>query len=303
MKIAIVGSCLTRDNFNSKFNANYKMFFECVAHQHQANILSLMSDAIPTHGQNLDKYTGFRLKHFRSELTKEFLEELSIEKPEYLLIDLYGDIYCGAIELGNGNYLTNNTMFKGIPVYDESNGKIIRVTDGEYFDIFKKKFNDFYKYVMSVTPKTKIVIVKNKFGDKLSSGHNLSKIRLENGIPIINVKKLNELWEKYNSFLINQYKFRFLDMTDNDYLLSDNHPWGKFYVHYTTNFYRDFFNKLQKIAVDDYSKKIIELEKSNKRLKKKVKFYENESVTHLIKRNLLKVKKINQLNNYIKGRT
>ena len=46
IKIATIGSCITRDNLNSKFNPYYKLFFDVIAHQNQTTIPSLMSDKI-----------------------------------------------------------------------------------------------------------------------------------------------------------------------------------------------------------------------------------------------------------------
>lgn len=44
IKIATIGSCITRDNFNTKINPNYKKFFNVIAHQNQTTMLSLMSE-------------------------------------------------------------------------------------------------------------------------------------------------------------------------------------------------------------------------------------------------------------------
>ncbi|PTI83707.1 hypothetical protein BU071_12540, partial [Mammaliicoccus vitulinus] len=46
VKIATIGSCVTRDNFNTKFNPNYKGFLQVVDHQNQTAIPSLMSEQI-----------------------------------------------------------------------------------------------------------------------------------------------------------------------------------------------------------------------------------------------------------------
>lgn len=46
IKIATIGSCVTRDNFNSNINPYYKKFFNVVAHQNQTSIPSLMSEKV-----------------------------------------------------------------------------------------------------------------------------------------------------------------------------------------------------------------------------------------------------------------
>lgn len=42
--VAILGSCISRDNFNSLFNPQYKSYFECILFQHQTSMISLMSE-------------------------------------------------------------------------------------------------------------------------------------------------------------------------------------------------------------------------------------------------------------------
>ena len=41
--VAVAGSCLTRDNFNGRFNPEWRTYFEVVASANQSSIISLMS--------------------------------------------------------------------------------------------------------------------------------------------------------------------------------------------------------------------------------------------------------------------
>src|SRR5699024_3108842 len=84
-KVAVMGSCLTRDNFNSKFNRNYKMFFEVVAATHQTSMLSLMSEPINyLEKENLEGFRDFDKWQLRQELNKEFLQLITTKEVDYL---------------------------------------------------------------------------------------------------------------------------------------------------------------------------------------------------------------------------
>ncbi|WP_284138999.1 DUF6270 domain-containing protein [Virgibacillus sp. LDC-1] len=280
--VSIIGSCITRDNFNGKFNPNHKMFFQCKTHQNQASFLSVMSQPFPLEVDVSDK-SHFDQKHIIKEFDKTFLEEIIRDNPDYLLIDFYGDVYYGVTEVHKGTYITSNDKFFNIPIM--INKKAFTIKDDIYFDIWKEKINVFFSWVSENLPNTKVILVKGRFSETLIDGRNLNEVRKQSGMRTINIAEMNNLWDKLDTHVENKYKVDVIDLTE-QYNLSTNHPWGTFYVHYTMDYYRDFLNKMQRIAWDDNIKKL--------------RFYENESLTHNIKRRLLKIHKLNKINNLFK---
>lgn len=101
IKIACYGSCITRDNFNSKLNSNYKNTFECVATSEHSSIISLLAPKVQ-YDLNKLNYTLSEFSHRNKEiaikdLERSFLLELIETQPDYLIMDFFPDIYFGVV--------------------------------------------------------------------------------------------------------------------------------------------------------------------------------------------------------------
>ncbi|ECW8242522.1 teichoic acid biosynthesis protein, partial [Listeria monocytogenes] len=94
-KIAVMGTCFSRNAFNSSpfFNPDYKAFFECSFTQFHSSIISLMTK--PANLINLDKYTDIKQSEqsfVEEDWKKEFFINLKNSNSDYFLIDLYPDV-------------------------------------------------------------------------------------------------------------------------------------------------------------------------------------------------------------------
>ncbi|MBC1563198.1 hypothetical protein HB902_14025 [Listeria booriae] len=244
-KIAIVGSCITRDNFNTLFNPTYKEDFECVLHQHQCSMLSLMSPVLSIpEDVAMDQMNAFTSWHYRTEHTKEFLSQLHARQPEYLLLDLYADIYLGVVETANG-YFTYNPKFAAFPPVSNQEGRF--TLDGEferYLAVWKEHVGRFFEHVQQVAPSCQVILVKARFVDVFADGSSLNAWRESRKYPTVDTELLNALWNELDSYIEESFPVRVLDMSKDAYTLNAEHPWGSFYVHYTADFYHDFLARL-----------------------------------------------------------
>lgn len=300
------------------------MFFNCVLHQQQASILSLMSDPIimdePQQVTKMKKYSRW---HFRTECTKEFLNLLREKKPEYLLLDFYGDVYCGVGKLDENNYFTNNYKFREFsPLKDNVGTLSIENDTDQYLDLWTNSINTLFATIEKTVPDCKVILVSSRFKDKVDDGRNCSDIRKARNMRVIDIEKMNRLWDRLDNYVKSNFKVDVIDMTEKNYRLDSKHLWGIFYVHYTKDFYHDFFNKLQLIVQKDLTNalkkenkqtskinnklkktedQVEKLQDENKKLKKRIKFFEDESFIHVIKRYLLKIRPINDLNNKLRN--
>ncbi len=326
IKIAIIGLRITRDNFNSQFNPNYSMFFNCVLHHHQGTFLSLMSNPIPYKEQDYVKsLSAFDKWVLRTECTKEFLSLLKERQPDYLLIDLYGDVYSGVIKLSEDEYITDNIKYNRLPPFRNQKEKS-RVDShrDEHLSTWKKNVDLFFEYTQQIQLKSKIVLIKARFTDQLSDGRNLNDLQAQQQIRTINIEETNKLWDEMDRYISQKYHIPILDMTEKEYKINPSHAWGPFYCHYTNDFYHDFYSKLQKIHMEELSaqlsrikqqsqslndlvqqtqKNLAEvltlnegLKRKQKKYEKQLDFYNNESFSHTLKRYMLKNPSINKLN-------
>ncbi|HEM1641554.1 TPA: teichoic acid biosynthesis protein, partial [Listeria monocytogenes] len=90
-KIAVMGTCFSRNAFNSSpfFNPDYKAFFECSFTQFHSSIISIMTE--PANLINLDKYTDIKKSEkpfIEDDWKKDFFTNLKNSDADYFLIDL-----------------------------------------------------------------------------------------------------------------------------------------------------------------------------------------------------------------------
>lgn len=124
-KIAVFGSCISRDNFNTQFNPNYKMFFDLVVGQHQTSFISITSKPIPfQEDDSIKELNDFNKYVFRSECTKEFLNKLVENKPDYLLIDCFSDVYNGVMEISDEVFITNSPKFQNLHLFKQTKNRL-----------------------------------------------------------------------------------------------------------------------------------------------------------------------------------
>lgn len=248
VKIATIGCCMIRDNFNSKFNPNYKMFFEVVDHQIQSAIPSLMSK--PTKlvvNKSFIEKTSYIQNVALKDFDKSFLSNIKQQKPDYVLMDLYSDLKFGLLKTDEGNFVTDNYYFKdfyGVDKYDQ-----LKIDDkfDEYFEVWKEAVNRLFSFIRDEVG-AKIILIKGRFIDEFTDGTSLTEYRIQNKIPRQNYIEMNRVWDILESYIIDNFELEILDMTEKNYKLDRNHPWGPYYLHFENKFYNDFLNKLISIT-------------------------------------------------------
>ena len=107
--VAVAGSCLTRDNFNSRFNANHHEQYDVRASSNQSSMIALMSPPIHAAFEPLRPMNDYDLWNIRADLTREFLPRLAEAQPDLLLLDFQGDVRFGVARLPDGRYFTDHS--------------------------------------------------------------------------------------------------------------------------------------------------------------------------------------------------
>ncbi|MDA1580245.1 DUF6270 domain-containing protein [Bacillus cereus] len=256
IKIAVLGSCVSRDSFNSKFISDYKNYYTCVLHQNQMSMISLASDVIQFKEELLDNLKPFDKKHFKSELNKEFIREIVTEQPEYLIIDFYGDVFYGVQRIGESFITNKKWLFSKTNQYKElDKGEELQLfkQPTEFFELWKKGIEFLFDLLQEKVPNCKVIINKARFVDEYidQNSGEIKSISKSGKHKQINVSLYNKWWETLDNYVINRYKVYSIDYGEAVYRAVEDHPWGMFYVHYNQEFYHDFTRKLMGIIIQD----------------------------------------------------
>lgn len=259
IKIATIGSCVTRDNFNSNFNPHYKDYFELVAHQHQSSIISMMSNNTSfTKTSEFSDATAFRKRHITNEFNKSFINEIKEKKPEYIMIDLYADIKYGVVKFDDETYITNNKHFKNLPELKNKPTLDLYKNFNEYLSLWKYYTNNLFDFIQKELPESKVILVNARYHDKLSDIISLHDIRRDQGIKSLDIDLMNKMWHILDEFILDNYNVIVLDTKHENYFLDKNHPWGMYYLHFENFFYNDFLINLLNIVKTNKNHNIID---------------------------------------------
>lgn len=256
--IAILGSCVSRDNFNSIFNEDWRRLFNIVAYQHQTSIVSLMHKKVDFPQRLLDEHLrDFDKDYLISDFSKEFLKKIKDLQPEYLIIDFFADAYYGVLELSANKYITNNggklwntTFYKELV-----NKKPINFINNneKFLDLWIKSVEMLFEYLNENLPNTKILVTKFYFSEyyRCSITNKIKHITESNKHLVGSKEEYNKILNKIYNHIMKYNHIFYIDLTEKEYLLDEHHPWGLNYVHYEKDYYKDYINQLEKIVLDD----------------------------------------------------
>ncbi|MFB1052148.1 DUF6270 domain-containing protein [Paraliobacillus sp. JSM ZJ581] len=282
IKLAVIGSCVSRDAFNSNFIKNYKDYYQCVFTQNHMSMISLMSDSIPFQPYKVLKgdINDFNKKILITELLKSPWNAMHISQPDFLILDFYPDVYFGVRKIGT-SYITNKTwLFKKTPFYSTLElGETYKPEKDfdQYFLIWKDAIDKFMEKMKLEFPNTKIILNKIEFTDDYieTESNKIKTISKTGKYREIDVEQINAMLCKFYKYVEANYSYVETISYDKKYTSIDNHFWEVFYVHYTQDFYEDFTHKLLTIILRnlyEYKKNHLN---SNDKVKPNIKLLKN----------------------------
>jgi hypothetical protein len=253
INVGIIGSCVSRDNFNSMFNAGYTRLFNCKMYIGHITVPSLISGKIEYNEEDIYIDNPDEFEIVKRELSRSYLEELKDSSDlDYLIIDFYSDVYYGIVMVDNDHVFTDHYQrVATTKFYSElENKKFLSLHDNpdEYFEIWKKSLNELVLLIKSIMPNVKILINKARAVEQYKDQDgNVKKIKTDR-----DANEINELWDRLDDYCIKTFGFQYLDLSVKDYLADEYHPFGgPRAVHYTKDFYENFMTELSSIAVQN----------------------------------------------------
>ncbi len=256
--VSVFGSCVTRDNFNSRFNPGYKQYFEVRLSANQTSVIALMSPPIEDEFTPTREMSDYDRWNIGSDLTREFLPQLAELQPDYLILDFFGDVHFGVARLADGRYLTDNrwkTHHTDFYAGHRDAGDLTILkhqTDPDgYFALWTEAMDRFAEYVARTCPDTRVIVHRG-----YNTGHVLvpgkpRPIPLRRHVKAapLDVPAVNAYWSRLDDYAIDTYGWDSIDLRDLEAPTYAEHPWGAFYVHYTPDYYHRFLAELHKISL------------------------------------------------------
>jgi hypothetical protein len=258
--VAVFGSCTTRDNFNSRFNADYRSRYDVTVAASQTSVITMMSPPVEAEFTPTRPMSDYDLWNIRSDLSREFLPLVAAERPDYLILDFFADIHFGVLRLTDGRFITDNRWKTwSTDLYQDlqaANGfQRLRIADDPdgYFELWAEALERFAAHIDEHCPDTKVVVHCGFNTDELVPPGSARPVPLRSfkkGVRI-DVTLANALWRRLDDHAVSTYGWDAIDLREEGYLTCADHPWGPFYVHYTMDYYHRFLAELDLIDLRD----------------------------------------------------
>lgn len=260
-KCFVIGSCVSRDMFNSKFVSEYKDSFELQVMQFQMSMLSILEPPISYPGALWDssKMTINNYSHMRSELNKKVLAQLILHQPEFLIMDFFADAEHGAIKISNGAATTwvtdKRQIFSQNPLwtyFDIEDECTPNENFSRFYKVWQLKFDEFLKWATENIPNTEIIVNRARFATHLKNA-NGDLEEISSKLTLNEIREKNNRWEQLSTYAIKTHNLRSLEYGSDEseafpYLGDSEHMWGRYIAHFENAYYRDMFGQMKKIS-------------------------------------------------------
>ncbi|HAA9660558.1 TPA_asm: teichoic acid biosynthesis protein [Listeria monocytogenes] len=246
IKIAVMGSCFSRNAFNSKpfFNPDYKRFFEVTFTQSHTSLFSVLSK--PYTGINIDDYdnmTDNERRTLQADFDKGFFEKLENSNSDYLLLDLYADVLRGPIWLESGEILSLSYISEQTGILNDL--PIKRLLDHSNNDAFFQEWTSyadkFIEKLLTVMPAERIILNKGGFTTKYYDKNGAVqeyKIKMR-------IERNNYFWDRLNNYFLSKVPTaQMIDFTKKPYIGDYYYPFGHSFSHYESGYYKDFMREM-----------------------------------------------------------
>ncbi|EAG3566953.1 teichoic acid biosynthesis protein [Listeria monocytogenes] len=245
-KIAVMGTCFSRNAFNSSpfFNPDYKAFFECSFTQFHSSIISLMTK--PANLINLDKYTDIKKSEqsfVEEDWKKEFFTNLKNSNSDYFLIDLYPDVIRPVIWLNDETAITLSYVIEQSQLLNDIPYERIsdHIDNEAYFNEWKGYADQFIEKLTEIIPANRVIL--NLGGFTTSYYDEDGKIvTYKNKMAI---EKNNYFWDRLNNYFLSKLpEAKVIDFSKKGYIGDFNYPFGHSFSHFESPYYKDFLKDL-----------------------------------------------------------
>ena len=252
--VAVFGSCISRDNFNSRFNPAWRQWYDIAATANQSTMIALMEPPVDAAWAPVGDMSDYDRWNIGADLTRSPLGELAAAPPDYLVLDFFGDVHFGTLTLPDGQVVTDNRWkLHRTDLYaalsPEERAQTLRWQDDEeaYVAAWTAAMDRFAAYLAEHAPATRVIV---------HHGFDVEQVAPAEGFPNARdgqkaIQRANAMWQRLNTLAAERHGWRSIDLRDEWYPTAEDHPWGPSPVHYQLDYYPRFLAELHSLVLGD----------------------------------------------------
>lgn len=238
-RVAIFGSCVTRDNFNSRLAPRWREKFDVGPVLYQASFLSAFWSpvAVPPGGfADLDEHSR---QCVIAEFEKRFLWQLVEYRPDVVLIDFFADARFDVLQLDNSFVTDNSWKFAtsaDAAQYASAPRHGLGVDPERFLQLWRGAARGFAQFMAERLPETLIVVNAARAVEDVVGGAPFARS---------DVQEFNAKWRYLEqAFLEEVTEAVVLDPMVEGVSADATHPWGRYWVHYESRYYEEFARRM-----------------------------------------------------------
>ena len=244
-EFSTMGSCSSRNIFNSEINGDYKNYFNINHSIERVNLISLMSKSIDYDSSLINSDHGYDNICVIEDLSKKYLDSIKNENFDYIILDNHFDVVFSLIDVGNGSFITDSYSLEHTDIHDDFNDcRRINVSENfdEYFKLWCESFDLFYNYVKENSPNTILILNCSRSVYRYCENNSI--------IEDLKLKKESLHCNKYLNILdkhvLENYDVEILPF-DYNTLADKSHIFGFASTHYQSDYYKEKNRQLNDI--------------------------------------------------------
>ncbi|MEO5950339.1 MAG: DUF6270 domain-containing protein [Candidatus Saccharimonadales bacterium] len=250
-RIDIVGSCVSRDVFNSRFTDGYKDYVEIGETVYQTALPSLIDETPAPLISETDKIKRVFIQTLNEEYSGNNLQRVIDSRPDFILFDFFADVHMG-VTRKMGRYVTRNHMAFQIlsnadDHFEDQDIKApdrMRFGDNEYNQLAVKSLRTLSDRLKSDLPKTELIINSARF----STAHIDETKTVHEFANTDSLQRKNTFWDLLDVMAVDELDAQRISHGDSLFIASPNHPWGLHSVHYTQAYYDNLWKEVRRIT-------------------------------------------------------
>ncbi|WP_181149863.1 accessory Sec system protein Asp2 [Arthrobacter sp. MYb227] len=232
LTVGVIGSCVTRDLFNSKLSPGWKSRYAFHGGQYQMSLVSLLAEPVSRAQVDLGGMDEHSRIATERDFDKSYLSELRAEQPDVIMLDFYSDARFGCIQMGN-SYITDNAWKLGTSNHYPSlakNSRYSRQSAPEAFlSLFRQATINFKIFAEKYLPNTTIIVNSARGVKGYYDQYEFKKFS--------NQISFNQFWETLDKIFLEIFSCSNLKIDQTNILSAKDHPWGPANVHYEPSYY------------------------------------------------------------------
>lgn len=254
IKVAIMGSCYTKEAFHSIAHTNptYKRIYENNLMSFHQSIIAMMSKPIPFKKQELKGHSQDLIDKYAAQMfNKTFLNDLRSYNADYLIIDNYIESAALLFEVSDTQYITESFFLADTEALKRlKTTHKYGISNEKRFALYQKAVDNFSKEIRKIMPESHIIIVRawpatQKIEDGIVSNWN----------EIDWIRYVRKLWERNDNYLIKKLpKARVIDMRSNKYKSVRSTELSFNINHLQSEYYRELMGKINELVLQNIIK-------------------------------------------------